>query len=373
MPPATLPELFELQAARSPQATALVFEGELLSYQALHENANRLAHRFIQQGIGPEHIVAIALPRSQELIVALLAVLKAGAAYLPLDVDYPPERLALMIEDAKPAAVLSFRKHASSLPSLHSLCLLDSAEIQAALAAMPSTNPTQAERIQPLDPAHPAYVIYTSGSTGRPKGVVIAHRAIANYLRWDRETFYQQSQGGSPTVFSISFDAGITTVFGALIAGQPLTVLPTGDEVERLSSGSGDAAPYALVKVTPSHLKLINQNLQSSRAGSPTHALMTGGEAMAPGDIAFWQQRFPDVRLINHFGPTETTVGCATFEITADASALHSIPIGRPVWNAQLYVLNARLQPVPAGVPGELYIAGAGLARGYLNRPGLSA
>ncbi|WP_266156573.1 non-ribosomal peptide synthetase [Dyella silvatica] len=374
LPAATLPELFEAHAA-SP-STALIFEGQSLSYQALHQQANRLAHYLIQQGIGPEHIVAIALPRSLELIVALLAVLKAGAAYLPLDPDYPAERLALMIEDAQPAVVLSFAEPAHSLPSSLTRCLLDAAEVQTALAAMPSTNPTQAERLQPLQPAHPAYLIYTSGSTGRPKGVVIAHHAIANYLRWDRQAYYQHgetAQGGSPTVFSISFDAGITTVFGALIAGQPLTVLPAGDEVERLGNGPAEAVPYTLVKVTPSHLKLINQNLQSSLAASPTQTLMTGGEAMVPADIAFWQQRFPGVRLVNHFGPTETTVGCATFEITDDVSTAHSIPIGRPIWNAQLYVLDASLQPVPEGVPGELYIAGAGLARGYRQRPELTA
>ena len=376
----TLPQLFEQQAARTPQAIAVVHENERLCYAELNAHANQLARLLLSHGIGPEQIVAFALPRSFEMIVSLLAVLKCGAAYLPLDLDYPPERLRLMLEDSKAVCTLTRSDCLAVLPPTARPLCLDTLPVSHALAALPQSDLSDSERCQRLTPDHPAYVIYTSGSTGRPKGVLVTHRSITNYLAWDIQTNYppqpntQDLHGGSPTVFSISFDAGITTLLGALMAGQALRLLPSGTEVQSLSSGPplpGD--PYTLVKVTPSHLKLINQSLESNTATAPTRALMTGGEAAVPADMAFWQQRFPGVRVINHFGPTETTVGCATYELPQDIRARHSIPIGRPIWNTQLYVLDESLQPVPTGVPGELYIAGAGLARGYLNRPSSSA
>ncbi|MFK2891137.1 amino acid adenylation domain-containing protein, partial [Dyella flagellata] len=287
--------------------------------------------------------------------------------------EYPPERLAMMIEDAEPALALTMQEQAHCLPAALPAYCLDDPALLAELAPQRQSDPTQAERVSALHSHHPAYIIYTSGSTGRPKGVVIPHRALTNYLRWDCHSYYGAAVGGSPTVFSISFDAGITTLFGALVAGQALTVLPAGEEIEQLGNGPGDSAPYTLLKVTPSHLRLINQQLQMHAVASPTAILMTGGEAMVPADIAFWQQRYPQVRLVNHFGPTEATVGCATFEITEDVSQWPRIPIGRPIWNARLYVLDASLQPVPPGVAGELYIAGDGLARGYHRRAGLTA
>lgn len=368
----TLPELFERQAACLPDGPAVICERQVLSYGALNARANQLAHHLIARNIGPEQIVAVALPRSIGMLVALLGVLKSGAAYLPLDPDYPPSRLALMIEDARPSCLITLTDLAKHLPQTSRVLHLDCADSVAALQRQSKVDPTNLERTRPLRSSHQAYVIYTSGSTGRPKGVVVAHRNICNYLSWAVHTHYNHGRGGSPAVFSISFDAGITTVFGALLSGQPLTLLPSGEEVQVLGSGPSDRDAYTLTKVTPSHLRLINSQLLANHATSPTRALMTGGEALLAADIALWQQQFPEVRLINHFGPTETTVGCVTFEIPKDC-VLHSIPIGRPIWNTQVYVLDAALQPLPPGVPGELYVAGAGVARGYLNRPALTA
>ncbi|RUL69107.1 non-ribosomal peptide synthetase, partial [Dyella choica] len=364
LPSATLVELFQHTLERFPDAVALRDDTHTLSYRELDARANRLAHWLVDQGAGPERIIALALPRSLDLFVAVLAVLKSGAAYLPLDPEYPAERLALMVADAAPLCILTGHEQAARLPSDVPWHDLD--EVWPRVAVYPDTLPVTA-----LHASHPAYLIYTSGSTGRPKGVLVSHHALANYLRWDHATYYQAGQGGSPTVFSISFDAGVTTVFGGLLSGQGLTVLPSGEEIDRLASGQ--PAAYRLVKLTPSHLALLNQQLQAHDVAMPTQCLMCGGEAMVPADMAYWQQRYPQVRLINHFGPTETTVGCATFEITQDVAQHSAIPIGRPIWNAQLYVLDAALQPVPAGVAGELYIAGEGLARGYLRRPALSA
>ncbi|GLQ98962.1 non-ribosomal peptide synthase/polyketide synthase [Dyella mobilis] len=369
----TLVSLFEAVASEHADGIALICEDQSLSYGELNARANRLARHLIALGAGPERRIAVALPRSLDLFVALLAVLKSGAAYLPLDPAYPPERLALMIEDAAPLCALTHRSVSEVLPADLPLCCLDEPGVQRSLAALAAANPVDTERHAALQPQHPAYVIYTSGSTGRPKGVMVPHHALANYLRWDRQAYYAHLSGGSATVFSISFDAGVTTVFGALLSGQPLTVLPTGEEVDRLGRGAPNDAPYSLLKLTPSHLKLLNQQLADSAAESPTQCLMTGGEPMVPADVAFWQQHYPRVRLINHFGPTETTVGCATFEIQGDVSDWPSIPIGAPIWNTQLYVLDDALRPLPPGVPGELYIAGEGLARGYLARPALTA
>ncbi|WP_323145159.1 amino acid adenylation domain-containing protein, partial [Massilia phyllosphaerae] len=222
-----------------------------------------------------------------------------------------------------------------------------------------------------LHASHLAYVIYTSGSTGQPKGVMIEHRNLVNYLLWSHQSYYETTIGGSPAVHSIGFDGLVTTLYGPLIAGQVLTLLPMGLEMQALSS-TGREHSYALVKVTPSHLRMLNAALSGDMESS-IKALMIGGEALIPSDIAFWQRRFPQVRLINHFGPTETTVGCATFDITTNAEDLVSIPIGRPIANTKIYILDRHLQPVPLGVTGEIYVGGAGVARGYLNRPDLTA
>jgi non-ribosomal peptide synthetase component F len=194
--------------------------------------------------------------------------------------------------------------------------------------------------------------------------VVIEHRNLANYLLWSHQTFYRHWEGGSPAVHSIGFDGLVTTLFGPLVAGQVLVLLPPGNEAETLGSARAGGTPYSLLKLTPSHLKLLNHALEISGARSPTMALMIGGEALVPRDVAFWQRRFATVRLIDHYGPTEATVGCCSFEITEAVAEAGSIPIGRPIWNTRVYVLDGNLQAVPVGVPGELYIAGAGLARG---------
>ena len=367
----TLPELFERQAARVPDDIALISGESRISYRDLNTRANRLAHYLIAEGIGPEQVVGLCLPRSIDLIVALLAVLKSGAAYLPVDTDYPGERIGLMVTDSGAACTLTTTPFASKLPQSATRITIDSTQTLLALAGQPGTNPGNEQRIRVLDERMPAYVIYTSGSTGRPKGVVVTHRNISNYLQWVANTYFRTQTGGSAAVFSISFDAGITTVLGSLMSGQALTLLPCGSEMEILGCGPPARGPYALVKMTPSHLKILNQSFEP-HAASPVQTLMTGGEALAAADIALWLDRFPAVRLVNHFGPTETTVGCCTFEVCGHVAG-QSVPIGRPLWNAQLYVLDTRLQPAALGVPGELYIAGMGLARGYLNRPALTS
>jgi arthrofactin-type cyclic lipopeptide synthetase C len=366
----TLVDLFEGQVERTPEAVAVVYEDSSLTYAELNRRANQLSYLLAGQGVGPESIVGLCLERSLEMVVGLLAILKAGGAYLPLDPAYPVERLEFMVEDAQPVCVVTAGKAGGILPSTTALLQLDREETLDRLAIQSERNPERASI--GLLPEHPAYVIYTSGSTGTPKGVVIQHRSLANYLSWSNQNHYKDNGAGSPSVHSMGFDALVTTLFGPLLAGQQLRLLRSGTEIDALALGLGEEL-YTLVKVTPSHLKLINLEIRANGKASPTKALMIGGEALIPGEVAFWQQRFPDVRLINHYGPTEITVGCSSYEITQDVGGIDAISIGRPIWNTQVYVLDGQMEPVPVGVPGELYIAGAGLARGYLKRPDLTA
>ena len=373
---ATMPALFEAQVARTPSALAAICQGESgdnehLDFDALNQRANRLANVLIAEGAGPESVVAIALPPSLDLLVALLATLKAGAAYLPLDLSNPSERLAAMLDDAKPVRVLSREAFAHLLPANAPLCLLDAPTLQPRLARSSAANPTDADRLRPLKLLHPAYVIYTSGSTGKPKGVMVAHRSAAHYFAWSGHAYFADGGNGSATTLSAAFDGSVTVLFGPLLAGQPLTLIETDKDFSRVLAAQ-PAGGYELLKLTPAHLKLLNATLEPN-ASAPARTLLLGGEALVPADLAFWQQRYPDVRLINEYGPTEATVGCSTFEVDQDLRDEATVSIGTPIWNARLYVLDEQLRPQPCGVAGELYIAGAGLARGYINRPGLSA
>src|SRR5262249_44892823 len=228
VPQVTLPALFEAQVERSPQGIALVFEESTLSYAELNAQANRLAHLLIGCGVGPESLVALALPRSIEMIIALLGILKAGAAYLPLDPDYPLERLAYMLRDAQPACVLTSVRIAERLPEDIAQLLLDHLETAGALAQSRETNPSDAERTQPLSPHNPAYAIYTSGSTGTPKGVLMPGSGLSNLLAWHLH-FLPSAPGIKVAQFAaISFDLSAEEIFSALISGRTL-LIPTNE------------------------------------------------------------------------------------------------------------------------------------------------
>ncbi|MFI0423549.1 amino acid adenylation domain-containing protein [Spongiactinospora sp. 9N601] len=337
VPPLTVTALLEEQAARTPHAPALASGDTTYTYAELHERANRLAHHLIGQGAGPGSLVALALPRSPDLVVALLAVLKSGAAYLPIEPDHPAERISYVLADAAPALVLR------ELPDT---------------AGQPATPPEA-----PLSPRHPAYVIYTSGSTGRPKGVVVEHRSVVDYLAWTVRA-YPSARGVSSLHSAISFDLTVTALFTPLAAGGCVRL--TGLDYDTPPGG-----PITLLKATPSHLALLSALPPEH---SPTGELLLGGEALHGETLAAWRERHPGVVVRNVYGPTEATVNCAEHLIEPGADVPPGpVPIGRPQPNARLYVLDAGLRQVPPGVTGELYIAGGGLARGYLNRPGLTA
>ncbi|MER8447868.1 amino acid adenylation domain-containing protein [Mesorhizobium sp. M1066] len=360
-------ELFEAQVHKAPEAVALVCEDERLSYGELNARANRLAHHLIGLGVRPDQPVAICLERSPAMVVGLLAILKAGGAYLPLDPAYPCARLQQVLEDAAPRLLLadSAGRAALGAEALADVTAIDLETATPTWAGLPASNPDP--HALGLTAGHLAYVIYTSGSTGTPKGVMVEHGSLVNYLHWSDRRHYERAANGSLMLMSFSFDGSITTLFGPLLAGARLRILI--DWIGAVEDGQ----TYDLIKLTPSHLSMLNKRLEAHNGPAPARALMVGGEALIPADMQFWQERFPSVRLINHFGPTEATVGCATFEISQSVEGMASIPIGRPIANTQVYLLDGHGAPVPFGAVGELYIGGAGVARGYLNRPDLTA
>ncbi|WAL98657.1 non-ribosomal peptide synthetase [Streptomyces sp. Je 1-369] len=364
-PPGTLPELFQAQAAATPDAVALVADGTHLTYGELNARANRLARVLTERGAGSEQIVALALPRSPEMVTALLAVLKAGAAYLPIDTTYPAERIRYMVRDARPTLVLTDTGTTGLWSDDTPTVLLDDPALQSRASALDTADPTTAP-----DPSHPAYVIYTSGSTGAPKGVVVPHAAVADYLR-DTSRRYAGAKGVALLHTSLSFDLSITALFTPLVSGGRVVLAELHESV---ADDAGGAETRALgcdfLKATPSHLALLEGLPEEV---SPRKELLLGGEALLGEALRKWRDGHPDVTVMNVYGPTEASVNCTEFRIEpGDELPDGPVPIGRPMANTQVYVLDAGLRPVPPGVPGELYVAGAGLARGYLRRPGLT-
>ncbi|MFJ1754892.1 amino acid adenylation domain-containing protein [Kitasatospora sp. NPDC088134] len=351
VPATTLTALFEAQAARTPDAPAVLYAGTVLSYAELNGRANRLARLLVQRGVGAESLVAVLMERSVDVVVAMLAALKAGGAYVPIDPEYPAERIAHMLTDARPTVVLT----SSDLTEHQSLSLA-----YELISGYDSSNLGVA-----IDPRQPAYVIYTSGSTGRPKGVLVPHAGVVNYLVRAVEV-YPELAGHTLMHASISFDAGVTVLYGALVSGGSVQLAALDEQLPDQLGGQR----LSFLKATPSGLAYIDA---LTDAHLPTGRLMVGGEASQAAHLAAWRQRNPGVAVVNHYGPTEATVGC-TDHLLRDGEQLGAVvPIGRPMWNTRAYVLDAALRPVPVGVAGELYIAGAQLARGYLNRPALTA
>jgi amino acid adenylation domain-containing protein len=359
--------LFEEQVARVPENVAVVFNEERLTYRELNERANQLAHHLRTLGVGAESLVAVCLERSPEMVVALLGILKAGGAYVPLDFTYPPERLAFILEDASVSVLLTQERLLERLPvsGAKVVCLdADWTEI----AEQSAENPDAV-----VEPENVAYVIYTSGSTGKPKGVAIPQRGLVNYLSWCTGQYRVSEGPGSVMHSPIGFDLTITTLFAPLLAGQRVMLVPEEQGIEGLNVALQQESRQSFIKLTPSHLEVLNQMLPRASAANSTAAIILGGEALLGEQLSFWREHAPQTRLINEYGPTETVVGCCLYEVPLDADALGAIPIGRPIANVRVYLLDAHLNPVPTHVPGELYVGGDGLARGYLNRPDLTA
>ncbi|WP_111977557.1 non-ribosomal peptide synthetase [Algibacillus agarilyticus] len=369
----TIIERFETQTTLTPTAIAL-YQGETaITYEALNSQANQLAVWLQNQGVQAETVVGVCLERSANLIVSLLAILKAGGAYLPLDPAYPTQRLQFMVEDADVTTLLtqsSISKHFDGLNHIHSLCL-DTQQKN-------YINNPQNNLEHQIKPTDLAYLIYTSGSTGKPKGTLIEHRNLSNYIYWASE-YYQVSQGdGAPLHSSISFDATITSLFLPLLNGRALTLLPEDEkqEIEHICSALQSDKEWSFIKLTPAHLELVNVMVPNEKLGQQTQCVVLGGDALLNSQIKPWQAFATDTRIINEYGPTETVVGCCVYQADPNLptnNTVNSVPIGKPIANTQLYVLDQNKQPVPIGVKGELYIAGNGVARGYYKQENLTA
>ncbi|MFI6896629.1 amino acid adenylation domain-containing protein [Streptomyces sp. NPDC050256] len=362
LPPTTLIGPIEAQAARTPDATALVYGDASLTYAELNTRANRLARHLRTLGARPGAVVAVAVPRSVKLIVSLLAVLKAGAAYLPLDPEYPAERVTYMLTDAAPVCVVTDRADRIADDATTARVVLDGLDVSGYAWCDPS---------RPLTPAHPAYVIYTSGSTGRPKGVVVSHGAIDNRLRWMQDAYGLTTDDRVLQKTPSSFDVSVWEFFWPLREGAALVVAEPG--------GHKDPAHLARLiheqAVTTCHFvpSMLQVFLAEADPGACAglRRVFCSGEALPRETAHAFGRALPHVGLHNLYGPTEAAV-----DVSFHACAPHDsgpVPIGQPVWNTRMYVLDAALRPCPPGVPGELYLAGRQLADGYLNRPDLTA
>ena len=352
LPEATLPQLFEAQVEHDPGAIAVVFGEESLTYQELNARANALAHHLIGLGVGPESLVGIALERSMEMVVALLGVLKAGGAYLPLDPDYPQARLAHMLADACPTVVLTSGALRARLPQTLELLSLDAIETQIALSHAPTHNPSNAERSSPLLPHHPAYLIYTSGSTGTPKGVVIEHSALTAHSSTVAKHYELSAADRVMQFASLSFDAAGEQIFAGLIAGASLVMrgseIWTSRECEQTIRELG----VSVTDFSPAYWGQLIRDWASKEKASTVRLVIVGGETIPPESIELWQRTsLRMARLLNAYGPTEATVTATTFEVTATAGTpTGRIPIGRPLAGRRAYVLDAGLEPAPIGV-----------------------
>ncbi|WP_279505974.1 non-ribosomal peptide synthetase [Actinomadura sp. KC06] len=348
VPQLSVRELFEQQASQTPDAAALVWDEGSLTYAELDARANRFARHLQSLGVGPESAVAVQLDRGADLVAVLLGVWKAGAAYVPVDPSYPAERVTAMRADARAELTVS-------AVDWEALADLDDGPLDVA-----------------ADPESLAYVIFTSGSTGRPKGVQVTHRGLVNHVRWAADELASRGSGGGALFSSVAFDLPVPNLWAPLVCGQPVRIFPQDLDPSELGPALADAGPFSFIKLTPGHLRILSQQLNTEQAGRLAEVVLVAGEAFAgeaAGDAA---EILGPGRLINEYGPTEATVGTCVFPVDG-RGGWDVVPIGSPLPNMTMYVLDGGMRPVPVGVVGELYVGGVGVARGYAGRPELTA
>ena len=348
-------QLFEAQVERTPEAVALVFEQQHLSYRELNARANQLAHQLMANGVGPDRLVGICTKRSVALIVGILGVLKAGGAYLPLDPGVPLKRLRFMLVDTGVTLLLTQTMLMATMPQVAPLL-----DLELDRADEPSTNPKLS-----VKPDNLAYCMYTSGSTGHPKGVLIEHHSLCNLVFGQLDRFAVTATSRVLQVVSFSFDVATGDLFTALSCGATL-YLAHSDPLQGIATLTTELHQQAITHLALPASVLATLDVQPC----PTlQTVIVGGEVCSPEVLRRWSQ---GRALFNAYGPTEATICATTAKLSADAP-MQPPPIGRPLPNTQVFILDTQLQPVPVGVPGELYIGGSGVARGYLNRPALTA
>ena len=357
-------QLFEEQVARTPNKTAIVFENQKLTYQELNNRANQLAHYLQQQGVKSDTVVGISMERSIEMVVALTAILKAGGAYLPLDPVYPQERLGFMMEDAKISVLLTQPHLKDRLPPHRAKLIYIDTE-DAIYANYSSQNP-----VSDIKPENLAYVIYTSGSTGKPKGVMNTHRGACNRLLWMQDAYRLTSKDKVLQKTPYSFDVSVWEFFWTLLTGAVLVIAkPGGHQDSGYLVDMIEKEEITTLHFVPSMLQIFLEEPELSRCSSLKRVICSG-EALSLSLQEKFYARL-NCELYNLYGPTEAAIDVTHWHCQPNSN-LNTVPIGRPIANTQIHILDRELQPVPIGVPGELYIGGVGLARGYLNRPELT-
>ncbi|RJR18465.1 MAG: amino acid adenylation domain-containing protein [Nitrospiraceae bacterium] len=372
-PQACIHELFEAQVERTPEAVAVVYEDRRLSYRELNRRANMLAHYLRRHGVGPEVLVGIYEVRSPEMIVGLLAILKAGGAYVPLDPGYPRDRIAFMIEDADVTVLLSSLRLASQIPSYRGRQICIDADWKE-ISLESCDNP-----VRLASPENAACLLYTSGSTGKPKGAVLQHSSLVNFINAVISEYGITSSDRVLQFASISFDASAEEIYPCLSTGATL-VLRTDDmltDTDFLQKCREWGLTVISLPTAYWHILTVSIESEGMIIPDTVRLLVIGGERALPERLIQWQRHVGDrVRILNTYGPTEATVVTTVSELTffnPGNDYKKELPVGRPIAGAHLYILDGNLQPVPIGVPGELYIGGHVLARGYLNRPDLTA
>lgn len=360
---ATISELFEEQVLKNPEATAVLFDGQQLSYGELNRRANKLARHLQKQGVGPDTLVGFCVERSLEMIVGLIGILKAGGAYVTLDPSLPTERLTYMFQDTRASVIVTKSKYAHLANLTSQIVCLDKSD---AFEAEDETNLPNVATADNL-----AYVIYTSGSTGKPKGVLVPHRGVVrlvkqtNYLPFSAEDVFLQFA-------TISFDASTLELWGPLLNGGKLVMFPPQfDSLEQLGQCIRENGVTTLWLTAGLFHEMVDHRISDLKS---VRYLLAGGDVLSAAHVAKALRELPETQLINGYGPTENTTFTCCYRIPKNWDAHgRSVPIGAPISNTQVYVLDAKLQPVPVGVAGELFVGGDGLAREYLNAPELTA
>lgn len=365
---------FEEQARKSPNSNAVQFGERSMSFSQLNEKANRLAHALADQEIGKGDFVGIYQERTPALIVCLLAVMKSGATYVPLDPRQKDQRLQYMISDAGIELVLVQEDLVSDLPLNEiDIFVLDEAIFDDHwLSEYDGLNPSETGVEVALSDS--VYVIYTSGSTGTPKGVEVSHAGLIDYCAFGLSHYLEPHLGGSLVITSHAFDITIPALYLPLLAGTSVHLLPWGDELDAAAKVLGNTEGHGyLLRMTPMHIQAILDLMPAETTRTQSHVFVVGGAQLTKELAERIYRSFPNSTLYNHYGPTETVVGCCIYEVPKSPIGSRSIPIGEPMDNTSLFILNSSLQPVPMGVAGELVVAGPCVAKGYLNQPGLTA
>ncbi len=369
--PVLVHELVGERARLCPEAVAVVQGDREVSFGELEVRANRLAHRLVGLGIGPDVLVGVCLGRGPELLVALLAVMKAGGAYVPLDPEYPVERLRYIQQDTGAPVVITDTASRHAVQAPEGTTVLDLDRDAGTIADRPGRPP-----LVDVHERNLVYAIYTSGSTGRPKGVQVEHIGLSNYILWARDHYPRGGERATVLHSSISFDLTVPSLFEPLVSGRTLTILPPGDSLELLAQALVDEhTSYDYIRLTPSHLRYLRDWCGARGLAPRAGGWVVGGEVLEPELVVDWLRLCPGTVVINHYAPTEVVIGRVMYFVPPDFPE-HPLPVvllGRPMHNSTVHVLDSAMRPVPPGVLGELYMGGLGVTRGYAGRPGLTA